>query len=132
MPGLSFAAYLGRTLTNNAKLFFAFHLFGALVGSPQLTDGPSMLPLLNVRGDCLWISTLHRRGKGVKVGDLVSLMHPLVPGAGASKRVLGMPGDYVMRDSRGSGSDMMIQVGFGPVFSRKRYAYFPMPLPIHI
>ena len=72
--------------------------------------GPSMLPTLNVRYDWVYVSKLYRRGKGVKVGDVVTFKHPMFPGTGAAKRVLGMPGDFVLRDTPGSGSDMMIQV----------------------
>ena len=72
-----------------------------------------MLPTLNTRGDFVWISKLHRRGKNIQVGDVVSFKHPLVPGEGACKRVLGMPGDFVLRDTVGADgvrSDMAIQV----------------------
>ena len=54
-----------------------------------------MLPTLADHGDGVLISTFHRRGRGVKVGDCVDFKHPLVPGAGAIKRVIGMPGDFV-------------------------------------
>ena len=70
-----------------------------------------MLPTLNVIGDWVYISKLYRRGKGIQVGDVVSFKHPLVPGMRASKRVLGMPGDFVLRNTPGEGG-MMVQVGF--------------------
>lgn len=73
-----------------------------------------MLPTLNVKGDCTYVSKFNRRGKGVVVGDVVSFKHPMFPGVGASKRVLGMPGDFVIR-GEGDGSERlgeeMIQVG---------------------
>ena len=92
------------------KLFFIAHVFVEYVGVPRVTSGPSMLPTLNARGDCVWISKLHRRGKNIQVGDVVSFAHPLVPGESVSKRVVGMPGDFVLRDTPGSESNMMIQV----------------------
>ena len=112
MPPL--ATYLAHPFARNiatfVKLFCVYHVFGAYVGYPQQSDGPSMLPALGVRGEWLWVSTWHGRGRGVRVGDLVSVRHPLVPGEGVSKRVLGMPGDFVLRDTPEGGGDAMIQV----------------------
>ena len=34
----------------------------------------------------------------------------MFPGIGASKRIIGMPGDFVLRNSPEAGSEMMIQV----------------------
>ena len=71
-----------------------------------------MLPTIAVKDDWVWVDKSYRRGRGIKVGDLVNIRHPMFPGQGAIKRVLGMPGDFVVRDTpdgeRGSG--MMIQV----------------------
>lgn len=70
-----------------------------------------MMPTLSVKGDAVIVSKYYRRGRGVKVGDLVAFKHPVVPDAGAFKRVVGLPGDFVMtgeRDGRGQG--LMIQV----------------------
>lgn len=69
-----------------------------------------MLPTLGATGDCVIISKLSRRGKGVSVGNVVSVKHPMVEGTGAIKRLVGLPGDFVLRDSPGSPSDEMIQV----------------------
>ena len=69
-----------------------------------------MLPTISVRNDWVYVSKLYRRGKGIQVGDVVSLKHPMFPGVGALKRVVGMPGDFVLRDAPGTGRDMMIQV----------------------
>ena len=76
-----------------------------------------MLPTLSERGDWVYISKLYRRGKGIVVGDLVSVKHPMFHGEGASKRILGLAGDFVvMGKSSGGGKrgeeEMMIQVGF--------------------
>ena len=46
----------------------------------------------------------------MQVGDVVSIKHPMAAGVRAVKRVVGMPGDFVMMDTPGSGSDKMIQV----------------------
>jgi inner membrane protease subunit 1 len=67
-----------------------------------------MLPTLSVTDDVVIISRLYRRGKDIKVGDVVSFDGVVEPGR-VIKRVLGMPGDYVLRDTPGQ-SDAMIQV----------------------
>ena len=63
------------------------------------TLGPSMVPTMNAAGDRVLISKMHKRGRGVKVGDLVDFRHPLVPGMGAIKRIAAMPGDFIIWDA---------------------------------
>ena len=99
-----------RLIVSISKFALTYHLFTQWVGHYQLTDGPSMLPTLNARGDYVWINCLHRRGRGIRAGDVISFRHPLSPGDRASKRVIAMPGDFVGRDTPGVGSDVMIQV----------------------
>lgn len=97
-----------------------------------------MLPTLNSKGDWVFINASYRRGKGVKVGDIVSFKHPMFPAETASKRVLGMPGDYVMIHTPGSGNDTMIQVpeghcwlaGDNQMHSRDSRDYGPIPLAL--
>ena len=50
------------------------------------------------------------RGRGIKVGDVVDIQHPIVLGAGAIKRVMGMPGDFVVKDEGEGKGKRMIQV----------------------
>lgn len=69
-----------------------------------------MLPSFEVVGELLLISRLHRYGRGIGVGDLVIYNIPIFPDADGIKRVIGMPGDYVLMDSPDSGSEAMIQV----------------------
>lgn len=69
-----------------------------------------MLPTINVREVRVYIDHSYRRGWGVKVGDVVDFHHPLVQGAGAIKRVMGMPGDFVVKDRGDGRGKMMIQV----------------------
>lgn len=99
-----------RGFIRATKFLFLGHLFISYVGYVAQTEGPSMLPTLAVVNDWVYISKLYRRGKGVQVGDVVSFKHPMFPSVGALKRVVGMPGDFVMRDIPGSGRGMMIQV----------------------
>lgn len=92
------------------KFFFVAHFLITHVGRFALTDGPSMLPTINVRGVWVYIDNTFRRGRGVKVGDVVDFRHPMEQGAGGIKRVMGMPGDFVVKDG-GEGRDKkMIQV----------------------
>ena len=94
------------------QLSFFLHFILAHVGTVTMTGGPSMLPTLTVEGDAVMISKYYRRGRGVKVGDVVSFSHPVDPEIGALKRLVALPGDFVMtgeNNSRGEG--LMIQVG---------------------
>jgi len=145
LPTLAGAVNSNAYLLTIFQLFFGGHLLVSHVGSVMNTLGPSMLPTLNVSGDWVYISKLHRRGLNVRVGDVVSVKHPLFPEASASKRVLGMPGDYVLRDSprdedgksRGRMS-RMIQVPEGHCWlagdnlpqSRDSRDYGPLPLAL--
>lgn len=65
-----------------------------------------MVPTMSACNDSLLISYYYRRGRGVKVGDVVSYKHPLFPRVEASKRIGGMPGDLVCKGGE------MIQVLF--------------------
>lgn len=40
-------------------------------------------------------SSLHRRGRKIQVGDVITYTHPMFPQQQACKRVIGMPGDFV-------------------------------------
>ncbi len=69
-----------------------------------------MLPTLASQGDWVWIASKYRHGKGIEVGDIISFHHPWEPGTAAIKRVVGMPGDLVMRDVYEGRNDTMLQV----------------------
>ena len=70
-----------------------------------------MIPTSEVLGDSFIISKVYRRGRGIKVGDVVTFYSVLEPQGYVMKRVLGLEGDYVLRDSPDSDSDQMVQVG---------------------
>ncbi|MCJ1456397.1 hypothetical protein MMC28_006758 [Mycoblastus sanguinarius] len=118
------------------KLSFLYHFLAANVGIISRTTGPSMIPTLSVQGDCVYIDKSFRRGRGVKVGDLIDFKHPLVLGQGAVKRVMGMPGDFVVKDMGEGGEARMIQVPIGHCWvlgdnlpeSRDSRTYGPIPL----
>jgi inner membrane protease subunit 1 len=69
-----------------------------------------MLPTFEIVDEVLLISRWHRHGRSVQVGDLVVYKIPIEPNADGVKRVIGLPGDYVLIDSPESRSHMMIQV----------------------
>jgi inner membrane protease subunit 1 len=71
-----------------------------------------MLPTLEVLGDGVIVDRWYRRGRGIQVGDLVTFDSVIEPGESVLKRVLGIEGDYVLRDTPESGSDVMIQVSY--------------------
>jgi len=71
-----------------------------------------MLPTLSIDGTLVLHSKLHSRGRGCKVGDLVSAIHPMDSSVYVLKRIIGMPGDFVCVDpDPEGGGGRMIQVG---------------------
>jgi inner membrane protease subunit 1 len=55
---------------------------------------PTIPAHYNSRPWILW-SALHRRGRGIKVGDVITYTHPIFTQDEGCKRVIGMPGDFV-------------------------------------
>lgn len=68
-----------------------------------------MLPTFEVVGDSVIISRFYRRGRGIKVGDVVSFHSVVEPGESVIKRVVGLEGDCVLRDTPGT-TESMLQV----------------------
>lgn len=85
------------------------HIFVEYFFVLALAEGISMQPTMNATGDWLLLSKRYRRGRDVQVGDIVSFKHPVDQDTFGVKRVIGMPGDLVLRDSPDT-SGMMIQV----------------------
>jgi mitochondrial inner membrane protease subunit 1 len=98
---------LSATLVKTAC---AAHLFLDYALVPSATDGPSMLPTLEVAGERVWIDKRYRLGRGIEVGDIVAFQLPYDYGGKAGKRVVGMPGDYVLTGTPDSGNKEMAQV----------------------
>lgn len=101
--------------------------------------GPSMLPTFLVDGETIIFDMAYRRGRGVRVGDCVSYQIPVEPpGEEGVKRVIGMPGDYVLLNSPGATSDRMLQVPKGHCYlvgdnlpwSRDSRDFGPLPLAL--
>lgn len=82
--------------------------------------GPSMLPTFLVDGQWFVVDRRCRRGRGVAVGDCVLYAIPVVSpgttggGTEGVKRVVGLPGDYVLLNSPGAKSEAMMQVSPPP------------------
>ncbi|KAF2123043.1 peptidase S24/S26A/S26B/S26C [Lophiotrema nucula] len=87
-----------RYMLTVAQVYLGFHLTFKYFYKLEFTSGISMVPTIphgiNSSPPCILVSMLHRRGKGVKVGDVVVYTHPSNQ-TQACKRVIGMPGDYV-------------------------------------
>ena len=92
------------------NIIFIGHFLTTHVGSFALTAGPSMLPTINAQGVWVYIDKTFRRGRGIQLGDVVDFQHPMVQGVGVMKRVMGMPGDFVVKDGGEGSGKMMIQV----------------------
>jgi inner membrane protease subunit 1 len=69
-----------------------------LVGT-QFTHGPSMYPTFPSEQSLSIVSRWHRRGRGVKIGDIIEAENPMFMNQPVGKRIVGMPGDYVIKDS---------------------------------
>nr|POF13909.1 mitochondrial inner membrane protease subunit 1 [Quercus suber] len=94
--------------TTLASAVVVGHVFLTYFYTLESAWGVSMTPTLQSL-DWLLISKYYRRGREVKVGDLVSFRHPVNRETYAVKRVIGMPGDFVLRDTPGK-NEVMIQV----------------------
>lgn len=101
-----------------------------------------MLPTIASSGDWLLISKYYRRGRQLSVGDVVSFKHPINVGEYAVKRIVGMPGDFVVvtgLTGKGKGEDgRMLQVptghcwvvGDNMAWSRDSRVFGPLPLAL--
>ncbi len=104
-----YAGHPLRLITACLKVAFIAHVTTEYTFSINGARGASMLPTFEVAGDWMLIDKSYRRGKKVHVGDIVSFDSVVEPGEKVIKRVIGMPGDYVLRDTPGAG-EAMIQV----------------------
>ncbi|KAI5310063.1 hypothetical protein KEM55_001837 [Ascosphaera atra] len=86
-------------------------------------------------------SSRYRHGKGIGVGDFILFRSPYHLHDHSAKRVVGMPGDLVLRsaprgDDKRHPEDMMIEVPEGHVWvigdnlpwSRDSHMYGPIPM----
>ncbi|KAK6509485.1 hypothetical protein TWF481_004228 [Arthrobotrys musiformis] len=106
-----------RALTSliiGIKLLAFTHLIVSKVFIISQCEGPSMLPTLPTSGSVV-VNNLYSRGRGVKVGDLIAAHRPDDMDVMLLKRVIGMPGDYVVIDpmAAAEGETMMVRVPEG-------------------
>jgi inner membrane protease subunit 1 len=99
-----------RSLVFTGKLFLTVHVVGSYIGYVGSTHGISMVPTIPhsfYSHPYILESHLHRRGRNIKVGDVITFTHPVIPSSKMSKRVVGMPGDFVSVMTPGrEGEDM--------------------------
>ncbi|KAF2180960.1 LexA/Signal peptidase, partial [Zopfia rhizophila CBS 207.26] len=129
----------------------ALHLTTRYLFTITSTRGISMMPTIPHSynsNPVILISSLHRHGKGIQVGDIISFSHPILPNMYAAKRVIGMPGDYVSVVTPGKREpddedasevrEMMVQVPEGHCWvagdnldwSRDSRMFGPLPLAL--
>lgn len=113
----AFYGHPGRWAIGTAKTLAFCHIVWTYGYSLGPASGPSMLPTFSVAGDWLLVAKRFRGGRDVRVGDLVVYRIPVEPADEAVKRVMGMPGDYVLVNSPEGQSDLMIQVRLAPYHS---------------
>ena len=91
------------------------HFITTYVVSRNGTEGPSMLPTINYKGDHILLSHLHAHGRWIKAGDVVSYQTPMSRSYTGIKRVIGMPGDFVWDSTPGIDAEngKLIQVPEG-------------------
>ncbi|KAI2621769.1 LexA/Signal peptidase [Hypoxylon sp. NC1633] len=125
-----------RALVYAGKALALGHMCATYMYSAGYGWGPSMLPTFLVRDEWFVSDRSYRRGRGVRVGDCVVYSIPVEPGEEGIKRVLGLPGDYVLLNSPGVGSGNMIQVPKGHCYvvgdnlpwSRDSRDFGPLPM----
>ena len=109
-----FQHFLGhpvRLFFSTLKVACASHLLITHVVQVSPAQGPSMLPTFAVEGDWILADMTRRRGRGISVGDLVLYKIPIFADQSGVKRVVGLPGDYVVMGTPGeAGEEQMIQV----------------------
>lgn len=101
-------------------IFLLLHIETTYFYAFDMTYGVSMMPTIHASGDSVIISKLYRRGRNVKVGDVISFDHPVDQDIQSIKRVVGLEGDWVARDTPGVGRGIVIQVRDGAATSFKR------------
>lgn len=93
-----------RIFTSVVKIYLWAHLFITYIGFVEPTNGISMVPTIpHSYGSTplILVSRLHRRGRNIAVGDVITYDTPGRASARGCKRVVGMPGDFVSVVSTG-------------------------------
>ncbi|KAI1130909.1 LexA/Signal peptidase [Nemania abortiva] len=94
---MPFLGHPFRLLLATAQTLAAAHVLWVYGASVNSGWGPSMLPTFEPLNEWFVTDKRYRRGRGVQVGDCVVYDIPVKPpGEEGLKRVVGMPGDYVL------------------------------------
>ncbi|KAF2970034.1 hypothetical protein GQX73_g3495 [Xylaria multiplex] len=96
---MPFLGHPFRVLFATAQTFALTHVIWAYGMSIGFGWGPSMMPTFLATNEWFVTDKRYRRGRGVQVGDCVVYSIPVKPGEEGLKRVMGMPGDYVLLNS---------------------------------
>lgn len=79
-----------------------YSLTSAYVYDVCYSVGASMSPTIPDRTSLLGVNKTYAKGRGIKIGDCVQIASPQQPNHLAGKRVVGLPGDYVLRSKNNS------------------------------
>jgi mitochondrial inner membrane protease subunit 1 len=117
LPSLSpFLARL-RPSRRTLLLFLSGYASMALIRSYLISysdnAGVSMLPTIAANGTYSLSSLLYGGGRGIKIGDIVQVKSPVQGGQIVGKRVVGLPGDYVLRGRDGEAGVGGVTAGEG-------------------
>ncbi|OQU97563.1 hypothetical protein CLAIMM_03476 isoform 3 [Cladophialophora immunda] len=100
-PASTQRPFMAKVITIGITCVAAYSSW-ALVAHHWITcapsQGPSMYPSMPSSLSYNIYSRRHKRGKDIKVGDVIVFESPIFLRGVACKRVIGMPGDYVLRD----------------------------------
>lgn len=95
---------LGTWVYNGRRYIYSFigilssaYLFRTYLYDWGDSSGQSMYPTIPDHKNILFVNKTYRYGRGIKVGDCVQVLNPMFPRQYAGKRVIGLPGDYVLR-----------------------------------
>ncbi|KAI8947953.1 LexA/Signal peptidase [Xylaria longipes] len=110
---MPFLGHPFRVLFATAQCFALAHVVSTYGMSIGPGSGPSMMPTFLATNEYFVTDKRYRRGRGVQVGDCVVYSIPVEPGEDGLKRVIGMPGDYVLLNSPPS-SAMRAAAHHGP------------------
>ncbi|KAI0540151.1 LexA/Signal peptidase [Xylaria digitata] len=111
---MPFLGHPFRVLFATAQTFALTHVIWAYGMSIGFGWGPSMMPTFLATNEWFVTDKRYRRGRGVQVGDCVVYSIPVEPGEEGLKRVMGMPGDYVLLNSPPSGAVHALHAGSEP------------------
>lgn len=91
-------AAIGRTASWAVRIGCTVHLIHHHIYEVSETFGESMLPTLNYAGDFVHANKFCQKGRFCHAGDVIIAAKPTDPPQRVCKRIIGMPGDYVVVD----------------------------------